>query len=197
MDSLSIIGLVVGIGAILVGQQLEGGHISSLLNGPATLIVLGGSLGAVMLQSPVATFVRAMQLIPWIVRPPVHPLGETIDKIVSWSQVARREGLLGLENTSEGEPDTFDDVAVALTVPTDHRAILTATREIPYGSQTTVEGLVGMAGLDPEDEDAVEEARTALAENPVPLIIPDHRVRDGPSAAPPEVEQRLRSLEGL
>jgi methylated-DNA-[protein]-cysteine S-methyltransferase len=97
----------------------------------------------------------------------------------------------------EGEPDTFDDVAVALTVPTDHRAILTATREIPYGSQTTVEGLVGMAGLDPEDEDAVEEARTALAENPVPLIIPDHRVRDGPSAAPPEVEQRLRSLEGL
>lgn len=97
----------------------------------------------------------------------------------------------------EGDPDSFEDVEVALTVPTDHRAILTATREIRYGTQTTVEGLVGMAGLDPDDEDTVEEARTALAENPVPLIIPDHRVRDGPSGAPPEVEQRLRSLEGL
>lgn len=97
----------------------------------------------------------------------------------------------------EGDPDSFEDVEVALTVPTDHRAILTATREIPYGTQSTVEGLVGMAGLDPDDEEALEEARTALAENPVPLIIPDHRVRDGPSGAPPEVEQRLRSLEGL
>ena len=130
MDSLSIIGLVVGIGAILVGQQLEGGHISSLLNGPATLIVLGGSLGAVMLQSPVATFVRAMQLIPWIVRPPVHPLGETIDKIVSWSQVARREGLLGLENTSEGEPDTFARKALQLLVDGNEPETIRNTMEV-------------------------------------------------------------------
>lgn len=97
----------------------------------------------------------------------------------------------------EGERETFKTVEIALTVPTDHRAILTATREIPYGSQTTVEGLVGMAGLDGEDEEAIESARSALAANPIPLVIPDHRVRDGPSGAPPEVEQRLRSLEGL
>lgn len=97
----------------------------------------------------------------------------------------------------EGAKDDFRDVEVALTIPTDHRAVLVATREIPYGSQTTVEGLVGMAGLDPDDEAAIDSAREALAQNPVPLILPDHRVRDGPSAAPPEVEQRLRSLEGL
>lgn len=97
----------------------------------------------------------------------------------------------------EGEKDDFTDIEVALTVPTDHRAILVATREIPYGSQTTVEGLVGMAGLDPEDESVIDDAREALSQNPVPLLLPDHRVRDGPSAAPPEVEQRLRSLEGL
>jgi methylated-DNA-[protein]-cysteine S-methyltransferase len=97
----------------------------------------------------------------------------------------------------EGEREAFNNVEIALTVPTDHRAILTATREIPYGSQTTVEGLVGMAGLDRHDEEAIDSARAALAENPIPLIIPDHRVRDGPSGAPPEVEQRLRSLEGL
>lgn len=97
----------------------------------------------------------------------------------------------------EGERVDFTNVEIALTVPTDHRAILMATREIPYGSQMTVERLVGMAGMDNDDEDAIESARSALAENPIPLIIPDHRVRDGPSGAPPEVEQRLRSLEGL
>jgi methylated-DNA-[protein]-cysteine S-methyltransferase len=97
----------------------------------------------------------------------------------------------------EGAKDDFDDVEVALTIPTDHRAVLVATREIPYGSQTTVEGLVGIAGLDPDDEDALDSAREALAQNPVPLILPDHRVRDGPSPTPPEIEQRLRVLEGL
>lgn len=97
----------------------------------------------------------------------------------------------------EGAKDDFRDVEVALTVPTDHRSVLLATREVPYGSQTSVEGLVGMAGLDPDDEDSIDSAREALAQNPVPLFLPDHRVRDGPSSAPPQVEQRLRSLEGL
>jgi len=98
----------------------------------------------------------------------------------------------------EGVEDDFADVAVALTVPTDQRAVLETVREIPYGEQVSVERLVGMAaGLDPDDEEDCRTARTALAENPAPLLIPDHRVRDGPSSAPAGVEQKLRSVEGL
>lgn len=97
----------------------------------------------------------------------------------------------------EGVTEDFEDVPVALTVPTDHRAVLTATRDIPYGKQVRVERLATMAGLNPDDEDILDTVRAALAENPVPIVIPDHRVRDGPSGAPPEIEQRLRSLEDL
>lgn len=98
----------------------------------------------------------------------------------------------------EGVEDDFRDVDVGLTVPTDRRGVLEETRQIPYGEQTTVAKLVRhVPGLDPDDEDDVELARAALAENPLPILIPDHRVRDGASACPPEVEQRLRSLEGL
>lgn len=58
--------------------------------------------------------------------------------------------------------------------------------------------LVAMTpGLDPDDEDAADRVRRVLAANPAPLLVPDHRVRDGPSAIDPEVEQRLRNLEGL
>ncbi|WP_225333397.1 MGMT family protein [Halomicrobium urmianum] len=96
------------------------------------------------------------------------------------------------------EEDDFRDVDVGLTVPTDRRAVLEATREVPYGQQASVEQVANMAaGLDADDEDDVATVREALADNPVPLVIPDHRVRDGPSGAPPEVEQKLRSLEGL
>lgn len=98
----------------------------------------------------------------------------------------------------EGAEDSFTDVEIALTVPTDHRAVLEALRNIPYGEQISVERLTAMTpDRDPESEPDRELTRTALAENPVPIIIPDHRVRDGPSAAPPDVEQKLRTLENL
>jgi methylated-DNA-[protein]-cysteine S-methyltransferase len=102
------------------------------------------------------------------------------------------EYLDGLEETS------FDDVTVAMTMPTDQRAVLEGVKDIPYGDQISVETLARMtSGLDHTDEDDIILVRTALDENPAPILIPDHRVRDGPSAAPPDVEQKLRSLEGL
>ncbi|GGN14354.1 MGMT family protein [Halarchaeum nitratireducens] len=98
----------------------------------------------------------------------------------------------------EGVADDFADVAVGLTMATDQRAVLETVRQIGYGEQVTVETLTRMtAGLDADEEADRQLARTALAENPVPLVVPDHRVRDAPSGAPPEVEQKLRSLEGL
>ena len=103
-----------------------------------------------------------------------------------------------IENYLQGTEDDFRDVTVALTVPTDHRAVLEQLRELRYGTQATVEELTGMtAGLDADDEDDRALVREALADNPAPLLIPDHRIRDGPSAAPARVEQKLRSLEGL
>jgi chemotaxis protein MotA len=107
MDILSIIGIIVGVGAILLGQYLDGGHVSALINGPALIIVLGGSLGAIMLQSPLSVFVHAMKLFSWVFKPPQLPLDESIDRIVRWSDVARRDGLLGLENILNDEPDPF------------------------------------------------------------------------------------------
>lgn len=98
----------------------------------------------------------------------------------------------------EGVKDDFADIECALTVPTDQRAVLDAVREVPYGSQVSVERLARrVPDLDADDEDDRDRIRTALDTNPVPLVIPDHRVRDAPSAAPPKIEQRLRSLEGL
>jgi len=97
-----------------------------------------------------------------------------------------------------GSEESFTDVEVALTVPTDQRRVLETVRGIPYGTQVGVEKVAGMtAGLDPGESDDKRLVRTALAENPAPLLIPDHRMRDGPSAAPPAVEQQLRSVEGL
>lgn len=98
----------------------------------------------------------------------------------------------------QGTEDEFSDVEVALTVPTDQRSVLETLRGIPYGEGVTVERLTRMSpGLDPEEESDRATVREALANNPTPLFVPDHRVRDGPSAVPAQVEQKLRAVEGL
>lgn len=97
-----------------------------------------------------------------------------------------------------GAEDEFEDVTVGLTVPTTQRNVLEAVDQIPYGEEGSVEQVVMMTqGLGSDEEEDRKQVREALAANPVPLLIPDHRVRDGPSGAPPEVEQKLRSVEGL
>ncbi|NHN42384.1 methylated-DNA--[protein]-cysteine S-methyltransferase [Halorubellus sp. JP-L1] len=94
--------------------------------------------------------------------------------------------------------EDFADVEVGLTVPTGERKVLETLRQVGYGEQVSVAQLANMTPtLDPDDEQDVITVREALAENPLPVLVPDHRVRDGPSALPPQVEQQLRSLEDL
>ncbi len=116
MDKISIFGLLLGLLAILGGQVLEGGHLSSLAQPTAMLIVLGGTLGAVMLQSPYATFVRGMKMVRWVWMPPVIDQAQLIRQITAWSHTARREGLLALENTLGQVKDDFARKGLLLLV---------------------------------------------------------------------------------
>ena len=83
MDKISILGLLLGIVAIVGGQILEGGHVGSLSQPTALLIVLGGTMGAVMLQSPYATFVRGVKMVRWVWYPPVVDYQQLIKQIAS------------------------------------------------------------------------------------------------------------------
>jgi chemotaxis protein MotA len=107
MDKISIAGLFLGIAAILGGQVLEGGHVGSLVQPTAFLIVIGGTLGAVMLQSPLQVFVTGIKMGKWVLFPPAMEPEQLIQQITHWSQVARKEGLLALEAQIESVPDAF------------------------------------------------------------------------------------------
>ena len=115
-DILTVIGLIVGVTAILLGQYLEGGEISTLVNGPAALIVIGGTTGAVMLQSPANIFIRSIRMLLWIFSAPKRDREAEIRKIINWSNIARREGLLGLENLEDAEKDPFAKKGLQLLI---------------------------------------------------------------------------------
>ncbi len=107
MDKISLGGLILGVIAIVGGQVLEGGHVASLVQPTALLIVCGGTLGAVMLQSPFAVFRRGFRMAKWVWMPPLVDYRRTIDQVIVWSQISRREGLLALENQIPRLPDPF------------------------------------------------------------------------------------------
>lgn len=98
MDRISFAGLIIGLIAIVGGQVLEGGNVSSLVQPTALLIVFGGTLGAVLLQSPLHVFRRGITMARWVWFPPEFGQRAQIDQIVRWSHTSRRDGLLALEN---------------------------------------------------------------------------------------------------
>lgn len=116
MDKISIAGIVIGLVAIIGGQILEGGHVSSLVQPTALLIVMGGTLGAVLLQSPFHIFKRGFFMLRWVWMPPVIEQRRQIDQILTWSQLSRREGLLALENSIPAIKDEFIKKGLQLLV---------------------------------------------------------------------------------
>ena len=116
LDKISIAGLLLGLGAIVFGQVLEGGHISSLLQPTAFFIVVGGTVGAVMLQSPLPVFMAGVKMIRWVFLPPPIASDEIINRIINWSLIARREGLLALETQFAELGDNFQVKGLQLLV---------------------------------------------------------------------------------
>jgi len=116
MDSISLIGITLALAAILVGQVLEGGHVGSLVQPTAFLIVIGGTLGAVMLQSSLRVFRTGMQMVRWVFVPPTLDYAALIAQVVSWSHVARKEGLLSLESQIPAIEDPFIQKGLQLLI---------------------------------------------------------------------------------
>ncbi len=107
MDILSIVGIVLALVAVLVGAVLKGAGLHALLSSAAFMIVVVGTFAAVLIQTPIKVFKHAFAILPWVFRPPVLKADELIARMVEWSHVARKQGLLGLEPSVEEERDEF------------------------------------------------------------------------------------------
>lgn len=107
MDRLTVLGLLLAVVAVVVGSILKGAGVAALLSLAAFVIVLVGTVAAILVQTPEDTLRRALRMLPSILRP--APTGDqgAIDKLVEWSKTSRRGGLLGLEPEIERVEDPF------------------------------------------------------------------------------------------
>lgn len=116
MDVMSIVGIVLSLLAIIGGNLMGGGDMGALINSHAFVIVVGGTLGATLLQFPPRVIWRSLSILIWIIKPPKHTIQNQIDQILEWSLLARREGLLGLEALIELQADSLVQKGLQLVV---------------------------------------------------------------------------------
>lgn len=98
MQLTTIFGLILGIGGILLGNVLEGGHIGSLFQLTAAVIVFGGTLGATMLSNRVEDLTLALNYLKSVFTgTETSERSRIAAEIVKAAQLARRESILSLE----------------------------------------------------------------------------------------------------
>jgi chemotaxis protein MotA len=116
LDILSLVGVALALVAVLVGAVLKGAGLHGLVSSAAFMIVVVGTIAAICVQTPLSVMRHALKIFPWVMKPP--PLnGELlIRKMVEWSNVARKQGLLGLEPVLNREEDPFVRKALQLVV---------------------------------------------------------------------------------
>lgn len=107
MDLTSIIGLILGIAAVVGGQVLEGGSIMAIVQPTAFLIVMGGTAGAVLLAFPGKDLKICLDTLgPMFLQGPIE-FGPTMKQITDLALKARKEGLLALQNDIQAIEDPF------------------------------------------------------------------------------------------
>jgi len=98
MELATIIGLIVGIGGILLGNLIEGGEIASLVQGAAAIIVLSGTFGAVLVTHKMSTFKKAMSSLKIAFKKQNYShYKKTKNKLIELSKIAKKESVLELE----------------------------------------------------------------------------------------------------
>ncbi len=116
MDKATVWGLLLAFGGILAGLLLEGGSVKQVMQPTAALIVFGGTLGAVLLQFPMAVVLRALRRLRWVFFTPKSTPDLAIAQLLQYAQKARREGIVSLDADLRQIEDPFLKKALMLAV---------------------------------------------------------------------------------
>lgn len=116
MDLATIIGLVMGFGAIFGGAAIEGVHISALIQPTAAMIVLGGTFGATFVCFPLPVIIIALKAVKGAFLPNKVDHEGVVKDIINYATKARRNGLISLEQEAQNAKDPFIKKGISLVV---------------------------------------------------------------------------------
>ncbi|MCX7966100.1 MAG: flagellar motor protein [Syntrophorhabdaceae bacterium] len=116
MDITTILGLIIGISAVIVSFILEGGRLSSLVQGPAMILIICGTFGATIITTPFTQLKALPKLLNIVFTDRKLDFHQLIDLICDLAYKSRKNGLLSLENELPKIKDSFLRKALQLAI---------------------------------------------------------------------------------
>jgi len=116
VDKSTFSGILIALFGISCGLLLEGGHLAQVIQPTAALIVVGGTIGAVMVQFPLSVVFQALlQLKNVFINPPSES-DALVQNLLRYAYKARKEGLLSLDSELAKIHDPFLKESLMLAV---------------------------------------------------------------------------------
>lgn len=131
MDRGSVSGVILAIAGIFAGLVIEGGRLTQILQPTAALIVVAGTMGAVLLQFPLGTVGAAFRRMAHVFVAPRKQNEQLVQQLLSFANRARRNGVVSLDSDLVSISDPFLRQALMLAVdgtdPSELRKIMRVT----------------------------------------------------------------------
>lgn len=115
-DLATFAGLLIAVGGIVGGLILEGGELKDILQYTAAVIVFGGTIGAVLVATPLSVVIGAVRQLMGLFFDKTITPASTIDEIITYATKARKNGIVSLEQDAEQIEDPFLRKALNLAV---------------------------------------------------------------------------------
>ncbi|HXA48691.1 MAG TPA: flagellar motor protein [Candidatus Acidoferrum sp.] len=116
LDVATLAGLAIAFLGIVGGLLLEKGQIQDVAQGTAALIVLGGTIGAVLVTTPLPVVLRAFRGLGSVFFESPGNAGELIETLIGFAGKARKNGIVSLESEAAEVSDPFLRKALNLAV---------------------------------------------------------------------------------
>ena len=108
MDKTSWLGVILGFAVLVGGMILKGSDPIALYNPAALVIIFGGTIACILVAFPFQEVKKTPALFKVLfTESKMIPIKELIPMFTQWATVARKEGLLALEEISEEVEDPF------------------------------------------------------------------------------------------
>jgi chemotaxis protein MotA len=115
-DFATLGGLLLAVGCIVAGLMMEGGRIQDVAQVTSALIVLGGTIGAVMITTPLPVLIRAAKQFASVFFGEEESVSAALDEIIGYAVQARKDGIVSLESQTAAIENSFLKKALGLAV---------------------------------------------------------------------------------
>jgi chemotaxis protein MotA len=130
LDLSMLAGILVALAATAAGIAFTGVRLNYFLQPVGVLIVVGGTLGVTLITTPRRALVHSLQRVAGLLRPRTTDRAALIDEIISFSKLARRKTILGIETEIGQSNHAFLRDALTLAIDARTRDELRATLEM-------------------------------------------------------------------